>query len=273
MKRLYILGILFLGVLTIGFSQKSLNDYSYVVVPEQFEFLDAKDKYQLNSISNFLFNKHGFHSFLSDDTPDAKRCDGLYANLERGKAFLKTKFTIVLKDCNGNEIYRSPEGVSKLKEFKKAYQDALRRAFKNIEALNVQQKEITLYNARVNTDTIDKKVVNEELKKDSTATVTSEVLRVEVVEVNSIVPQAKFSNYTYNGKSYLLRKTAEGYTLYEENNTTEDGLLVIGKIERIKDSKILFIDASEKVFKAHFDDAQNLMIEKMGGVEVYKLER
>ena len=88
MKRLYILGILFLGVLTIGFSQKSLNDYSYVIVPEQFEFLDAKDKYQLNSISNFLFNKHGFHSFLSDETPDAKRCDGLYANLERGKACL-----------------------------------------------------------------------------------------------------------------------------------------------------------------------------------------
>ena len=41
--------------LTTGFSQKTLSDYSYVTVPEKFEFLSKKDDYLLNSLTKFLF--------------------------------------------------------------------------------------------------------------------------------------------------------------------------------------------------------------------------
>lgn len=272
MKTKYILVTLFLGLQLTVWSQKTLSDYSYVVVPEQFEFLNEKDKYQLNSISNFLFNKHGFHSFMSHEIPEAKRCDGLYADLERGKAFLRTKFSIILRDCDGNEVYRSPQGVSKFKEFKKAYQDALRRAFLHIEELDVQQKEIIYFESK-----------EAELEESNTSvikpveTVNSEKLNKSEMNETEIVlsspPQSKFSNYSYGGNSYLLRKTSSGYLLYEEDTTTEDGLLLVATIELQKGSKILFIETSGNIFKGSFDDMQNMVIQRSEGNEVYRLVR
>ena len=38
-----------------GFSQQTVNDYSFIEVPELFEFLRGKDQYQLNSLTKFLF--------------------------------------------------------------------------------------------------------------------------------------------------------------------------------------------------------------------------
>ena len=57
MNKLVAVIFLFMGIISKSFSQKSLSDYSYVIVSEQFEFQQEKDKYQLNSLTKFLFNK------------------------------------------------------------------------------------------------------------------------------------------------------------------------------------------------------------------------
>ena len=269
MKNIGIAVLLFFSVFTETYSQTSLNDYSYVIVPEQFEFLSEKDKYQLNSMMEFLFNKHGFHAFKSGEVPNSKRCDGLYADLERGNAFLKTKFAVLLKNCDGKLIYRSPDGVSKFKEFKKAYQDALRKAFKGIEALNVQQKEITFFDENMASE------VNEEVesvKTTVTATIENNSNTIAQKSVANL-PNAKFSNYTLKGKTYLLRKTAEGYSLYEETTTTADGLLLVGKVDVMNNEKQFFTDTSGNIFKASFDASQNLTIQKGDEQIVYRSVR
>lgn len=271
MKKKYVLVALFLGFNVIAWSQKGLNDYSYVIVPEQFEFLDTKDKYQLNSILNFLFNKHGFHSFLSNEIPDAKRCDGLYADLERGKAFLRTKFSIILRDCDDNEIYRSPQGISKLKDFKKAYQDALRKAFLHIEELDVHQKDIEYFDGNSGSDEMENKDVLKVTENVITDYTDEGTISENSVD-HALLPKSKFSNYSYNGASYLLRRTSTGYLLYEENTTTEDGLLLVATIELQNGSKILFIDAMGRVFKGSFDEMQNMLIQRLDEVEIYKRE-
>src|SRR5690606_22772405 len=115
-----------------------------VVVPERFEFLKTKDRYQINSMMKFYFEKSGFNAYLADSAPNANRCDGLYADLEELKALFGTKLQLVLKDCNDNEIYRGQEGRSKYKEYDKSYQDALRKAFVSLEAMRVHQKDVVL---------------------------------------------------------------------------------------------------------------------------------
>ncbi len=51
--------------LVIGaFSQSNLNNYKYVIVPKKYDFLKEKDQYQLNSLTEFLFNKYGFQAFM-----------------------------------------------------------------------------------------------------------------------------------------------------------------------------------------------------------------
>ncbi len=144
MTRLLLLSIsLFLATNAIS-QNTNLSDYSYVVIPEQFDFLKGRDQFQMNSMSKFYFEKSGFNAYLADSAPNANRCDGLYANVEELKSIFGTKLQIVLKDCNDNEIYRSQEGKSKYKEYDKTYQDALRKAFNSVEAMGVNQKDVVL---------------------------------------------------------------------------------------------------------------------------------
>ncbi len=230
----------------------NLSDYSYVIVPEQFDFLKGRDQYQINSMSKFYFEKSGFNAYLADSAPNMNRCDGLYANVEELKTVFGTKLQIVLKDCNDKEIYRSQEGKSKYKEYDKTYQDALRKAFTSVEALRVNQKDVVLLKdsgSKTVTST-DTKVTLEE----------AELTKPKVSRVSgNLLPDAKFSNYSNNGKTFLLRKTAEGYSLYEESTSAEDGLLLKGKII-VMDKIVKYMDTSGKVSDAAFDPSGNLII-------------
>lgn len=252
MIRFLLLSISFL-LATNAFSQNTnLSDYSYVVIPEQFDFLKGRDMYQMNSMSKFYFDKSGFNAYLADSAPNANRCDGLYANVEELNSILGTKLQIVLKDCNDNEIYRSQEGKSKYKEYDKTYQDALRKAFNSVEAMGVNQKDLVLLTDSSNSTAVSKQTnINSE---------EPELTKPKVSRVSGILlPDAKFSNYSNNGKTFLLRKTTEGYSLYEESASSEDGLLLKGKII-VMDNVVRYMDSSGNVSDAAFDPSGNLIV-------------
>ena len=115
----YILTIfLFLSFSIQSVSQSSISDFSYVVVPDLFEFLNEKDQHQLNSLTKHLLTKYGCNAYFLNELPNVKRCDGLYAEVIKSGGFIYTKLAIEIKDCNGFVIYRSLEGRSKLKDYK-----------------------------------------------------------------------------------------------------------------------------------------------------------
>ncbi|MBT0606608.1 hypothetical protein KIV10_00295 [Aequorivita echinoideorum] len=238
-----------------------MSDYSFVVVPEQFEFVKGKDQYQLNSMTKFYLEKNGFNPYFESEIPNADRCEGLYANVEELGGFFGTKLQLVLKDCNGAEIYRSPEGKSKYKDFEKTYQDALRKTLENLSSLNVKQKDVQLF------------------KKSENIAETPEIQLDQNISENSpsrnspskILPSGKFSKYVYSNNSYLLRKTTEGYSLYEESKNAPDGLLLKGKI--IVLGEILkYLDTTGKTFNVSFDASQNMTITDGNVSMVYKIQ-
>lgn len=249
-----------IGVSAIA-QNTDLSSYSYVVVPDRYEFLRSPDQYQLNSMTLFYLDKSGFNAYLSSNTPNANRCDGLYANVEELRSILGTKLQIVLRDCSDNEVYRSEVGKSKYKEFDKTYQDALRNAFRSMEALGVNQKDVVLLNASVAASSVE---------NDSKAEVkSSENLPVSNVS-GVLLPTSKFLNYSLDGQSFLLRKTAEGYSLYKETSNSEDGLQLIGKIV-VMDKVVKYLDTSGNAADAVFDAAGNLTIKDATSSMNYKL--
>ncbi|WP_298495241.1 hypothetical protein [uncultured Algibacter sp.] len=137
-------------IVTSVFAQTSVNNYKYVIVPNKFDFLNKKDQYQINSLTEFLFKKHGFEALKegSDYPKDLmiNRCLALKTDVIKGSGMFKTKLTVELYDCNDKLVFTSSIGESREKEFKTAYNLALRDAFKSIEALNykyVPNKNIT----------------------------------------------------------------------------------------------------------------------------------
>ncbi|MEN3322816.1 hypothetical protein VP395_03690 [Mariniflexile soesokkakense] len=121
------------------FSQTNLNNYKYVIVPNKYDFLKESDQYQLNSLTEFLFNKYGFVALMEGSNyPEdviRNRCLALKSNLLKDAGMFKTKLAVELKNCNDQVVYTSEMGESREKEYQRAYSEALRDAFKSIEAL------------------------------------------------------------------------------------------------------------------------------------------
>jgi len=269
MNKLVAVIFLFMGIISKSFSQKSLSDYSYVIVSEQFEFQQEKDKYQLNSLTKFLFNKYGFHAYFDREVPlNVFRCDGLWAEAEGTPGFIITKVQLVLRDCTGEVIYRTNYGKSKVKDYKKAYYESVRNAFDDIIALNVMQKEIVGMDV---TTTLDSQVFLENTKSSpviKTVTATTNSINNESLKkveptiektINLNLPLNKYTNYNHMGTVFLLRKTAVGYTLYQELIDTDDDLLLIGKIT-VKGSDINVKNEKGKILEVFFDESNNLII-------------
>jgi len=122
------------------FAQKDINSYKYIIIPEQFEFQKGVDQYQINSLTLFLFEKEGFNTISTGEVfPDelAKNsCSALKSVLRKNSNMFTTKITIELVDCFNNVVFTSVEGASKIKEYQKAYHEAIREAFESVKELD-----------------------------------------------------------------------------------------------------------------------------------------
>ena len=145
---------------------------------------------------------------------------------------------VVLKDCKGIEVYRSQPGTSKQKEYKKSYQDALRKAFLSFEELNVQQKAVVV--------------------RPSASGVSSQEASVVIAPLESKSnrgPVNKFNAYTYNAKSYLLKKVEGGYNVYDASGAD---LILKGTIEDSENGyKVMIFDDN---YQGHFLENNDLKL-------------
>ncbi|MFD1614639.1 hypothetical protein [Gelatiniphilus marinus] len=157
-------------IFTSAFSQSNLNDYKYVIVPKKFDFLKQENQYLLNSLTKFLFEKYGFSTLVEGGSyPDdfkQNRCLGLKSNVLKGSGMFKTKLTVELKDCNDQVVYTSQLGESRIKEYSKSYNEALRNAFKSFENVNYSYQPSNKNAITVaKTDTKTKNEVVQEIQK------------------------------------------------------------------------------------------------------------
>lgn len=196
MKTSFFSIILTCFIISSVFSQANINNYKYVIVPNKFDFLNEKDRYQLNSLTHFLFNKCGFEAIMQgSDYPEdlnLNRCLALESDVLKESGMFKTKLKVELRDCNDNVVYISKLGESREKVFKTAYNLALRDAFKSLEALNykyVPNENVT--SIRTISQTQEKSEVAEEiqeLKKEIQNLKKEKQAEVAVVEKPMVVP-------------------------------------------------------------------------------------
>jgi len=123
---------------TLSTAQIKNKTYDYIVVPEKFDFLTSKDAYKLNTLFRYLFKKENHTVFYNSENITLDRCKGIYADVLKLKgSFIKSKLQVVIKDCTGIILFESEVGESKEKEYKKAYQEALRKAFNSVKAAEI----------------------------------------------------------------------------------------------------------------------------------------
>jgi hypothetical protein len=133
--KVYILFVFTLFAIT-GYSQNNLNNYKYVIVPERYSFSKEDNQYGLSTTTKLLLEQKGFEAFIGNKglppALAANKCNALMADVAQGGGFFTTKLTLMLKDCQGNIIFKSKEGKSREKEFPVAYDAALKDAFSSL---------------------------------------------------------------------------------------------------------------------------------------------
>lgn len=125
-------------LIVIGIYAQNINTYKYIIVPKKFSILKDTNQHQLNVLTKLLFKEAGFTAIYNDVFPDDLRsnnCLGLNVAIEEQSGIFNTKLKIILTDCKNAIVFTSKEGKSRKKDFKAAYQEALRKAFKSITAL------------------------------------------------------------------------------------------------------------------------------------------
>ncbi|MBB6111969.1 hypothetical protein SAMN05421821_11574 [Mucilaginibacter lappiensis] len=137
MKRYILLFLLFLSFSV--YAQNTINNYKYVVVPEKFSFLKQNDQYGLNSLTKALLAEKGFTVYLDNNELPSEiannKCQALNAEVLEKSSMFTTSLTLLLKDCQGNIVFKTKEGKSREKEYRVSYNLALRDAFTSLDAV------------------------------------------------------------------------------------------------------------------------------------------
>lgn len=161
--------LLALFIISSTFAQANLNNYKYVIVPKKFEFLREANQYRLNELTEFLFNKYGFQALMEGDSYPGDllkdRCLALKSNLIKDSGLFKTKISIELKNCNDQVVFTSEVGESREKEYEKAYNEAVRNAFKSLETINYQYVPKEKDNVAVTSEVSKNVEVAQEIKQ------------------------------------------------------------------------------------------------------------
>ncbi|MDH7444786.1 hypothetical protein [Aquimarina sp. 2201CG14-23] len=277
LKRVLFFGLIVFSTINL-YSQKTVNDYKYVIVPEGYSFFSENDAYQLNSLSKFLFNKYGFKAFVNnEELPEdlkANGCLGLRADVKKNSGLFLTRLAIELKNCNGIVVFTSKEGKSKEKDYKKAYHEALRDAFMDIQGLGY------VYNSKQDVEKVTEEKVTEEkvvVKQPETITKPLEpiaktnkplvqekakeaapVITTETPE--QVVSSEKMTLYTFNDKIFVFKRQEYGYELLQKNNEKS---VSIGKVFTSNRDNSYIIKAGDLSGNGYFDSYGNFILERI----------
>jgi hypothetical protein len=131
----YFITLITIAVTLNARGQEAFNHFKYLQVASQYEFQSSPNEYDFNDLALFLLKKNGFIVFKNTDVlpVDFNRgaCNSLSVKITSSGS-LSQKINVDFADCAGTVIYNSL-GVSSIKDYRKAYHEALRKALAFLE--------------------------------------------------------------------------------------------------------------------------------------------
>lgn len=221
MKHLSInLVAIFVASQTLLTAQTNLDQYKYVSVPNRFDFMRSSDQFQISSLAKFLLTKNKFTVLenLEKYPADlaANQCLLLNLNVEQIKGFLKTKLEVQFLNCKNQVVFKSDIGISREKDFKTAYHQALRAAFSSVSEANYKFNE-----------TVDKISTNE--KPISVKRAVSTPMQATDLSSSKLTSEILMTQTSYG---FDIRD-ADGILVYSLYQTMSDGIYIIDKLPGI----------------------------------------
>ena len=214
--------VLFLMISFVGVAQ-NLNEYKYAILPSKFSFSKEENAHNLNVLTKMYLQKYGFETYYNnEEAPDEfiqSNCNKIFVDVAESSNIFITKLKVTIKDCKGAVLASSDIGTSKEKEYRVAYNEALRMAFDNFTELKSHQ-----YQPNIKKVELSNEIVSEAVKGSSQET-TSEVLNRKLSVVTT---ENGFDLYSVESKLVLSAKVTSLKNVYIAVAGVEKGLLLKG---------------------------------------------
>ncbi|MFD1316774.1 hypothetical protein [Namhaeicola litoreus] len=265
-------------------AQSVLDAYEYIIVPRTFESLKEEDKYQVNSLAQFLFEKEGFKTLKEGEAFPGdlaqNPCSALHLSMLDDSNLFTTKVKLKLEDCQQQLVFESGEGKSKEKDYTKSYHEAFRNAFESVQELGYQYNP-TLKNTQSTSSQLPAVVAAptvlaqpEEVLQPQ-APLQPEVVVTAIPEEEEKV--ASFAHtYANDNVSFMLIPKSNGYQAYITESKV-DGLKpgeVIGDFQQTSLPNVFRVNWKNPEGKmesttGYFDESGKLKIDvnKNGNIE------
>jgi hypothetical protein len=219
------------------------------VVPEKFNFLKQNDQYSLNTLTKVLLQDKGFTVYFDNaELPSEianNKCLALSADVLEKSGMFTTGLTLLLKDCKGNIVFKSKEGKSREKDYKVAYNIALRDAFTSLDqvtyAYNGSTNEPTTQPVITTTSTTPVKIAEAAPVTPVKATEAVTNQPVGTLYAQAIANGYQLIDTTPKIVLTLLKTSAENYFI--AGNATTNGIVLKKNedwvFEYYKDGKLI----------------------------------
>ena len=216
--------ILILGISFSSFGQ-NLGEYRYVSVPDKFEFQKSENQYKLNALTAFLFEKYGFEPIYRMRVPaGTDPCSIVEADVIDDSGFFTTKVYVTLTNCRNELVFTSQTGASKEKDYQKAYHEALREAFKSIEALEHKYEELPaeviidpVVSANERSNVSPDPIEDIEVIVDPVVSAEErDALKNEINRENAEKASSEDTYYVNGSEVYKLSKSPSGFDFLKE---------------------------------------------------------
>ena len=149
MKKYIALVLMF----STGVFAQNINDYKYALVPAKFSFFKEDNMYNLNLLTKMYMQKYDFEAYYDNEKYPMdlanNNCSKIFIDVVDNSNMFTTKLKVVIKDCKNNILISSEEGASREKEYKVAYNEALRMAFDNFSVLKRHKFQLPQKNAEM----------------------------------------------------------------------------------------------------------------------------
>ncbi|WP_324023632.1 hypothetical protein QSV08_12290 [Maribacter sp. BPC-D8] len=264
-----------------SFAQTNLDDYKYIIVPKKFDAFKNMNEHQTSTLVKHLFTGKGFVAVYDDQLPEDlkfNRCLGVMADLQDDSSLFSTKTIINLKDCNDKVVFSTMQGISKKKEYKASYSEAIRESMRSFNGMNYsytakeKKDEAVTVNFRNDVKKLDESKANKVLKAEKAAeevnvkrepTVISEETEKtqyykDITPVESNIKKTETQKPAF--KSLEVKKPSPKEMLYAQ--ATDNGYQLVDSSPKVRMN--LLKSSADNVFMAKTDTKNGMVYQKEG---------
>jgi hypothetical protein len=200
--------------------QAQLNEYKYIIIPKNFKGFKDENQYKTSTLLKYLFTNKGFETYYEDELPsdlNTNRCLGLLVQLDHKTSMFVTKASIILEDCNSNEVYKSLEGRSKEKDYLSSYKEAIEMAFTSINSINYKYNPVETKSVSTTAFVMDGEEKGEPSMNKGRQTTTTVEEKLSHSEIAPNPKTAAIENTAVVAASTsTISKTSDSYVLYAQ---------------------------------------------------------